>query len=72
MIVCVCNAIREDEVRAAARDGATEPFAAYKALGCEPQCGCCLDYAQDVIDDERKKSARRNRSSVVVNFPKAA
>ena len=72
MIVCVCNAIREDEVRAAARDGATQPLAAYKALGCEPLCGCCLDYAQEVIDDEHQKPARRNRASVVVSFPKAA
>ena len=72
MIVCVCNAIREDEVRKAAREGATEPFAAYKSLGCEPQCGCCLDYAQEVIDDERAKPAKRQRSSVVVNFPRAA
>ena len=46
MIVCVCNAIREDEVRAAAREGAACPLDAYKALGCEPQCGCCLDYAR--------------------------
>lgn len=72
MIVCVCNAICEDELRAAARDGAAEPLAAYDALGFEPMCGCCLDYAQEVIDDEHKKPARRNRSSVVVNFPKAA
>ena len=72
MIVCVCNAIREDEVRAAAREGATEPFAAYKSLGCEPQCGCCLGCAQEVIDEERAKPAKRQRSSVVVNFPRAA
>ena len=72
MIVCVCNAIREDELRAVARDGAATPRAAYRALGCEPQCGCCLGCAQEVIDEERAKPARRNRSSVVVNFPKAA
>ena len=36
MIVCVCNAIREDELRAAARQGATEPLGAYASLGCEP------------------------------------
>jgi len=72
MIVCVCNAIREDEVRAVARNGANEPLAAYEALGCEPICGCCLDYAQEVIDDEQRKPARRNRSSVVLTFPKAA
>ena len=72
MIICVCNAIREDELRAAARNGATEPLGAYESLGCEPLCGCCLDCAQEVIDDERRKPARRNRSSVVVNFPRAA
>jgi bacterioferritin-associated ferredoxin len=72
MIVCVCNAIREDELREVVCRGATGPVDAYALLGCEPLCGCCLDYAQEVIENERKKPARRNRSSVVVNFPRAA
>ena len=72
MIVCLCNAIREDELRAMARQGATVPVAAYKALGCEPICGCCLDCAQDIIDDERSQPAKRKTSSLVVTFPKAA
>jgi bacterioferritin-associated ferredoxin len=72
MIVCVCNAIREDELRAVARDGATEPVGAFKAFDCEPLCGCCLDCAQEVIDDEHERPARRNTASVVVTFPKAA
>ena len=72
MIICVCNAIREDELRAVARDGAANTRAAYKALGCEPQCGCCLASAQEVIDDERGRPTRRNRSSVTLNFPRAA
>ena len=52
MIVCICNRITEKEVRALARAGASTPEKAYACLGCEVQCGCCLDYAQDVIDDE--------------------
>ena len=72
MIVCVCNAIREDELRSAARQGATETVAAYMALGCEPICGCCLDCAQDIIDDERSRLVKRKTASVVVTFPKAA
>ena len=52
MIVCVCNAITEDEVRSAARAGAASPETAYARLGCELQCGCCLDYAQELIDRE--------------------
>ena len=31
------------------------PEQAYARLGCEVQCGCCLDYAQEVIDEERGK-----------------
>ena len=54
MIVCVCNALTEAEVREAARAGATTPDSAYEQLGCEPHCGCCLVYAQDLIDQERR------------------
>jgi bacterioferritin-associated ferredoxin len=54
MIVCVCNAITEDEVREVARAGASCPYNAYARLGCEPQCCCCLDYAQEIIDEERR------------------
>ena len=53
MIVCICNAITEDEVRLAARAGAPCPRSAYGHLGCEPQCGSCLCYAQEIIDEER-------------------
>jgi len=53
MIVCVCNRITEGEVREAALEGASTPEKAYACLGCEVQCGCCLDYAQEVIDEAR-------------------
>jgi len=55
MIVCICNRITEAELRKAARSGAGTPEAAYASQGCDVQCGCCLDYAQDVIDEERGK-----------------
>ena len=58
MIVCVCNALTEAEVREAARAGAACPIAAYAHLDCEPHCGCCLDYAQDLIDQEQAKRPR--------------
>lgn len=49
MIVCICNRLTESDVRAAARAGATTPEKAYACHGCEVQCGCCLDYAEEVI-----------------------
>ena len=53
MIVCSCNAIRETELRAAARRGCPCPDSAYRSLGCEMQCGSCRDYAAELIDRER-------------------
>ncbi|HXG80651.1 MAG TPA: (2Fe-2S)-binding protein [Sphingomicrobium sp.] len=68
MIVCSCNAIREDELRRAARAGAPCAEAAYRALGCEFECGSCADYAQEIVEDERAAAA----SGRVLRFPKAA
>ncbi len=53
MVVCVCNAIRERDVRQAARDGATSACAAYRALGRQPKCGQCVPFARAIIDQER-------------------
>ena len=58
MIICLCNGITEKDVREAARKGARSPEQAYATLDCEPQCGCCLDYAQEIIDDEQPKRPR--------------
>ena len=53
MIVCSCNAIREDEVRTAARRGAPCAETAFHSLGFEPQCGHCLCYVDEIIAKER-------------------
>ena len=58
MIVCVCNAISEDQVRNAARCGAPCPRTAYASLGREPQCCTCLPYAQEIIDEVRSEMLR--------------
>jgi bacterioferritin-associated ferredoxin len=49
MIVCVCNAIRESDVRQAARDGASCPSSAYGRFGAKPRCGQCFPFAREVI-----------------------
>ena len=53
MIVCSCNAIREDELRAAARRGCPCADSAYRSLGCDFECGSCRDHAEDLVADER-------------------
>ena len=53
MVVCVCNAIREREVREAARAGAATACQAYRSIGCQPKCGQCVPFAREIIDQER-------------------
>jgi bacterioferritin-associated ferredoxin len=64
MIVCVCNAITEDELRGLARAGFRTPEDAYAALGHEPQCGSCLYYAQQLIDEQRSPRRRPHLRAV--------
>jgi len=52
MVVCVCNAIRERDLRDVARDGQLRcAKAAYAQLGREPKCGHCLPFARNIISD---------------------
>ena len=53
MVVCICNAIRERDVRDAARSGCADPIGAYASLGRRPRCGQCLPFARQLIDSER-------------------
>jgi len=53
MVVCICNAIREHDLRQAVRAGASSPCEAYRAIGRKPKCGQCIGYAREIIDSER-------------------
>ncbi|KQO53006.1 (2Fe-2S)-binding protein [Sphingomonas sp. Leaf257] len=53
MFVCVCNAIRESQVRDAARAGSMTPCQMYQALGRQPKCGQCAVLARAIIEEER-------------------
>ena len=53
MIVCICNAIRECDVRKAAREGASCPTSAYRCVGKKPRCGQCFPFAREIISAER-------------------
>lgn len=52
MLVCICNAIREAEVRKAARQGVACPASAYRLLGRRAKCGQCIPYAREIIAEE--------------------
>ncbi|MBP6580636.1 MAG: (2Fe-2S)-binding protein [Sphingomonadales bacterium] len=50
MIVCVCNAIREKDLRDAVRCAGERPSEVYARLGRKPKCGQCLSFARDIIN----------------------
>jgi bacterioferritin-associated ferredoxin len=54
MYICVCNAIRETDLRKAARQyrcGGAESV--YARMGKRPDCGQCLEEADEIISEER-------------------
>ncbi len=53
MYICICNAIRETDLRKAALCCEGDAEATYASLGKRPNCGQCLDEAQEIIDAER-------------------
>ena len=53
MYTCVCNAIRECELRKAARQHSGDAESVYAKLGKRPNCGQCLEDADDLIAEER-------------------
>ena len=54
MYVCICNAIRESELRRVARHCPGDAEACYAALGKRPNCGSCLADADDILNEERE------------------
>jgi bacterioferritin-associated ferredoxin len=53
MVVCICNAIREKDLKDAVRNGADTPCSAYAQYGRRPKCGQCVPFARSIIASER-------------------
>lgn len=56
MFLCVCNAIRDNEFRGAARACSGDADAVYETLGKRPLCGQCLDEAAEILIEERERA----------------
>jgi bacterioferritin-associated ferredoxin len=53
MFICICNAIRESDLRSAARRQNGDAEALYQTLGHQPRCRQCLITAQQIVATER-------------------
>ena len=54
MYICICNAIRECELRRVAHQTSGDAEEAYAVLGKRPNCGQCLDEANEILFEERE------------------
>ena len=50
MYLCICNAIRESDVRDAVEGGAASAAEYFRATGVRPQCGRCVRDVQTTIE----------------------
>lgn len=53
MYVCMCNALRDKELAAAAGADARNVADVFKRCGRRPQCGKCLPDVAQMIEDAR-------------------
>ena len=51
MYICLCNALTDSKVRAAALAGATRPSEVYRACGCAAQCGTCSSTVRRIVNE---------------------
>lgn len=52
MYVCICNGIREKDVKKAVNSGATTVGRVFKSQGCKAECAQCVNCIRNVIDSE--------------------
>lgn len=53
MYICICNALKDRELAAAARNDARSVADVFRRCGKKPQCGRCLPDVAQIIEDER-------------------
>lgn len=52
MYVCICNGIKEKQIKSAVQRGADTVGRVFKAHGCKAQCAQCICAMRDTIEEE--------------------
>lgn len=53
MYVCICNALKDKEIAAAAQGEARCVADVFRSCGRRPQCGKCLPDVAEILETER-------------------
>ena len=59
MYVCICNAITDKEIRAAAKNGTTDLNGLQAELGVASGCGSCEEQASKILAEYRVGTRRQ-------------
>ena len=54
MYVCICHGIKEKDIQKAVADGAESMRDLRKSLNVGSQCGKCISYASQVVQETRE------------------
>ncbi|XOV90313.1 MAG: bacterioferritin-associated ferredoxin [Pseudomonadota bacterium] len=54
MIVCVCKRVNSSQIRDAVEKGAVDVSAVSRKLGLGTGCGRCVEFAERMIDEEKR------------------
>ena len=65
MYVCICNAVTESEIRAAADAGVHDLWGLQAELGVATNCGSCKESAAEILR-EKRTAARKAQPQVYV------
>ncbi|MBR9825149.1 MAG: hypothetical protein GYB36_05010 [Alphaproteobacteria bacterium] len=58
MYVCICNALRDQELKdAAAQPGVKTPACVFKSFDKRPQCGRCLPDVAEIVSSVEIRAA---------------
>jgi bacterioferritin-associated ferredoxin len=55
MYVCICNAVTDNMIRAAAAQGIGSLAELRVATGCSGCCGSCADLAEEILADAKRE-----------------
>lgn len=53
MYVCICNALTEKQIRTVVGQDGCTTAKVYVRLGCAPQCGKCVPYVREMVNEHR-------------------
>lgn len=63
MIVCVCNRLNEQRIRAACASGVAKPDDVYAQCGVKKNCGRCLETIAGILDETEARNASLNKAA---------